>query len=343
MTTNTESAQVQIGLASQSSLSWRHLVPVLALFDALLIASTAIAIGSFYYLIKFETTIGFVSHLNFGLAVGLVFVLVRVLRGDYAFPIYATNFDFNRLGLAWLLTFLTLLSLFFLFKIGDEFSRGTAIGLFVTGPLVLAIQQLLFTRAASLAARSGRLALRRVYLIGGRDDVAEFRWSMEEQLSGLSIVGITAIDEAAGGEALDERLQAAVESAREALIEMVAEADEHLMEKFFEAGTLTDDELRSGLRSATITAKLFPLVCTSALANIGIQPLLDAMLAYLPSPADRPYPAQDASGAERTVTAENKNTDIFPSVNFVQSVGGPSRETRIAAADDTPRLDSRRR
>lgn len=215
MTTNTESAQVQIGLASQSSLSWRHLVPVLALFDALLIASTAIAIGSFYYLIKFETTIGFVSHLNFGLAVGLVFVLVRVLRGDYAFPIYATNFDFNRLGLAWLLTFLTLLSLFFLFKIGDEFSRGTAIGLFVTGPLVLAIQQLLFTRAASLAARSGRLALRRVYLIGGRDDVAEFRWSMEEQLSGLSIVGITAIDEAAGGEALDERLQAAVESARD--------------------------------------------------------------------------------------------------------------------------------
>src|SRR4051794_26923246 len=50
----------------------------------------------------------------------------------------------------------------------------------------------------------------------------------------------------------------AVDEAREALIEMVAEADETLMERFFEAGTLTDDELVSGIRSATIAGKLFP-------------------------------------------------------------------------------------
>ena len=61
------------------------------------------------------------------------------------------------------------------------------------------------------------------------------------------------------------------------------------MEKFFEAGTLTDEELVAGLRSATGAGKLFPLVCTSATLNIGIQPLLDAILAYLPSPADRPF------------------------------------------------------
>ena len=60
-----------------------------------------------------------------------------------------------------------------------------------------------------------------------------------------------------------------VDAAREALIEMVAEADETLMEKFFEAGTLTDQELIAGLRSATAAAKVFPLVCTSALLNIG--------------------------------------------------------------------------
>src|SRR5205814_1048730 len=59
-------------------------------------------------------------------------------------------------------------------------------------------------------------------------------------------------------------MTAAVDTAREALIEMVAENDEQLMEKFFEAGTLTDDELVAGLRASTLAAKVFPLVCTSA-------------------------------------------------------------------------------
>ena len=76
-------------------------------------------------------------------------------------------------------------------------------------------------------------------------------------------------------------------SAREALIELVAETDDSLMEKFFEAGTLTQDELRAGLRTATAGRHLFPLVCTSATTNLGIQPLLDAILAYVPSPVQR--------------------------------------------------------
>src|SRR5580765_518489 len=73
-------------------------------------------------------------------------------------------------------------------------------------------------------------------------------------------------------------LTEAVETAREALIEMVAEADEPLMEKFFEAGTLTDEELIAGLRKATMAARVFPLVCTSATANIGMPQLLDVMV-----------------------------------------------------------------
>jgi elongation factor G len=91
-----------------------------------------------------------------------------------------------------------------------------------------------------------------------------------------------------------------VDAARDALIEMVAEADEQLMEKFFEAGTLTDDELVAGLRTATLAGRLFPLVCTSALVNIGIPQLLDAIVAYLPSPADRPY-AGVAKDGERVM------------------------------------------
>jgi elongation factor G len=75
---------------------------------------------------------------------------------------------------------------------------------------------------------------------------------------------------------------------REALIEMVAEADDALMEKFFETGTLTQDELVVGLKRAVAASRVFPLVCTAGASNIGSQPLLDAILAYAPTPAERP-------------------------------------------------------
>jgi elongation factor G len=93
-------------------------------------------------------------------------------------------------------------------------------------------------------------------------------------------------------------------AAREALIEMVAEADEALMEKFFEAGTLTQDELASGLARAVGAGRLFPVVCTSGLHNIGVQPLLDALATYGPSPADRPFPGLDAKGEPATRQAD---------------------------------------
>src|SRR6476661_5794225 len=95
-------------------------------------------------------------------------------------------------------------------------------------------------------------------------------------------------------------MKAAVDTAREALIEMVAEADETLMEKFFETGTLTDDELVAGLRSATMAGKIFPLLCTSGLLNIAVPQLLDAILAYLPSPTERPFRGVGKDGAETT-------------------------------------------
>ncbi|MGE5244927.1 MAG: elongation factor G [Betaproteobacteria bacterium] len=108
-------------------------------------------------------------------------------------------------------------------------------------------------------------------------------------------------------------MTARVAEAREALIEMVAEADEKLMEKFFEAGTLTDEELVAGLRQATTAGRVFPLVCTSALVNVGVQSLLDAILALLPSPADRPFRALDKDGAETTRAAD----ESAPAAAFV--------------------------
>jgi elongation factor G len=95
----------------------------------------------------------------------------------------------------------------------------------------------------------------------------------------------------------------AADKAREALIEMVAEADDKLMETFFEAGTLTQEELVAGLRNGARTGRIFPLLCTSALLNVGIQPLLDAVLAYVPSPAERPLPTRRADGTELRIEA----------------------------------------
>jgi elongation factor G len=82
-------------------------------------------------------------------------------------------------------------------------------------------------------------------------------------------------------------MEGAASTAREALIEMVAEADDTLMEKFFEAGTLTQEELVGGLKRGVAAGRIFPVLCTSAAANVGLQPLLDAVLKYVPSPAER--------------------------------------------------------
>ena len=91
--------------------------------------------------------------------------------------------------------------------------------------------------------------------------------------------------------------------AREQLIEMVAEADEQMMETFFSEGTLTQEQLVSGLRAATMAGRLFPLVCTSAAHAIAIQPLLDAILNYVPSPAERDFAAIGAEDAAVAVKA----------------------------------------
>ena len=100
------------------------------------------------------------------------------------------------------------------------------------------------------------------------------------------------------------------QAARETLIELVAEADDALMEQFFESGTLTQEQLEAGLKTATAGRQVFPLVCTSAAANIGVQPLLDAILAYLPSPAQRTLSAVDADGEPAAADAADASAAL---------------------------------
>ena len=87
---------------------------------------------------------------------------------------------------------------------------------------------------------------------------------------------------------IPEEYQETATRAREALIEQVAEADEEFMTAYVEHGKITAAELEAALRRATLRAKLVPALCGSALRNKGIEPMLDAVVAYLPSPLDVP-------------------------------------------------------
>jgi elongation factor G len=76
-------------------------------------------------------------------------------------------------------------------------------------------------------------------------------------------------------------------SAREKLVEMVAESNEDLIEEFFEKGTLVQEDFVRGLRLAILSGRIFPVLPASAARNIGVHPLLDAIVDLLPSPTDR--------------------------------------------------------
>jgi elongation factor G len=78
------------------------------------------------------------------------------------------------------------------------------------------------------------------------------------------------------------------EAFRMQLIEVIAETDDVLLEKFLEGETPSIAELKAGIRQATIDLKVFPVICGSAFKNKGVQTLLDAVVDYLPSPLDKP-------------------------------------------------------
>ena len=81
-------------------------------------------------------------------------------------------------------------------------------------------------------------------------------------------------------------LAADAQTAREKLVEAASEVDDHLMEKYLDGEALTEDELVAAIRKATITLRLVPVLAGAAFKNKGVQPLLDAVVAFLPAPTD---------------------------------------------------------
>ena len=112
-------------------------------------------------------------------------------------------------------------------------------------------------------------------------------------------------------------LQAKAEEYRAELIEAVAESSEELMEKYLEGEELTIDELKAGIRQLTINGEAFPVLCGSAFKNRGVQPMLDAVIEYLPSPLDVPdVEGSSPSNEEEKLTRKASSDEPFAALAF---------------------------
>jgi elongation factor G len=104
---------------------------------------------------------------------------------------------------------------------------------------------------------------------------------------------------------------------RTILLETVAETDEALMEKYFAGEELTEKEIKGAIRKLTVTSTLYPVLCGSAFKNKGVQPMLDAVIDYLPSPLDVPATeGGDPDNEEVRLTREPKVDAPFAALAF---------------------------
>ncbi len=116
---------------------------------------------------------------------------------------------------------------------------------------------------------------------------------------------------------IPEEIKAEVEKSRHELIEKVAETDDKLLEKYLSGGELTVDEIKKGLRKATIAYKLVPIYCGTSLRHKGVQPLLDAVIDYLPSPLDLPpVLGVDPKNPDSKLVRKPQNDEAFSGLAF---------------------------
>ncbi|MAT18474.1 MAG: elongation factor G [Leifsonia sp.] len=108
---------------------------------------------------------------------------------------------------------------------------------------------------------------------------------------------------------------------RQQLLETVAESDDALLEKFFSGEELTVAEIKGAIRKMTIASELYPVLCGSAFKNRGVQPMLDAVVDYLPSPLDVPdMVAHDPRDEEKEIIRKPSSTEPFSALAFKVAV-----------------------
>ena len=132
--------------------------------------------------------------------------------------------------------------------------------------------------------------------LGARPVVMQLPIGAEDKFAGVvDLVTMKAVvweDESLGAKFHEEEipadLQDQAEEYREKVLEAAADGDEAIMEKYLEGKEISEAELRKGIRGATLALKIVPVVCGTAFRNKGVQPMLDAVVDYLPSPLDVP-------------------------------------------------------
>ena len=104
---------------------------------------------------------------------------------------------------------------------------------------------------------------------------------------------------------------------RALMIEAISEHDEALMHKFIEGEAITNDEIRAGMRKATIALKIFPVICGTAFKNKGVQTMLDAVVDYLPSPLDvPPIEGHDIDDPSKILIRHASDSEPFAALVF---------------------------
>ncbi|GAA3698499.1 elongation factor G [Zhihengliuella alba] len=116
---------------------------------------------------------------------------------------------------------------------------------------------------------------------------------------------------------IPEDLKERAEEYRNKLIEQVAESSEELMEKYLEGEEITNEELKAGIRKMTVNSEAYPVFCGSAFKNRGVQPMLDAVIDYLPAPLDvPPMIGHDPSDETVELTRKPSKDEPFSALAF---------------------------
>ena len=115
---------------------------------------------------------------------------------------------------------------------------------------------------------------------------------------------------------IPEEYKAQAEEYREKLVEAVAELDENMMEKYLNGEEITNEELVNGIRKGTLNVEFYPVVCGTAFKNKGVRKVLDAVVAYLPSPLDIPAMQGIDPDSEEEVERHSDDSEPFSALAF---------------------------
>ncbi|MBF4552862.1 elongation factor G [Corynebacterium suicordis] len=140
-------------------------------------------------------------------------------------------------------------------------------------------------------------------------------------MKALTWRGVTEIGTEATIEEIPEDLKEKADEYREKLIETVAESNEELMERYFSGEEITLDELKTQIRKLTVNSEIYPVYCGSAYKNKGIQPMLDAVLDFLPNPMDvGSIKGVDVNDPEKELTRQPAKDEPFSALAFKVAV-----------------------